>query len=457
MIRVFLLIFWVNKVFASVVIIGAGLAGLTAAYRLEQAGFSVEIYEARNRPGGRILTIPLGSSYGELGGNCLNDGGEALEIKALIEEMGLKVFSHPYDYVDRRYVEDGKVFDYYDLFQTAPFPDEETHARLIKETHKAKNLGEILDLFLEGHEELRFFMEMRMRNYEGSSTYHLAPQYIESFWNFYKELYLIFLEKDKKKCFFRFETIKGGNQQLIDALVKKIKGPIYYGCPLRRISKHQDKIILHFEGGEKISIDTLLLTLPFSTLRDVEIEEGIIPHDQKRIIQTLQYGTNAKILLPVQFEKTPLLSGFNYTRRAVTWFNAEHSVMTLYYGGKEGIFDSYQPILEKEWTAIEMLFPGLALQERVEPIAMSWVNEEFSKGSYCNFGAEDYFLFHQMIEECGEVSKKVFRSIDGKIFFAGEHTALAYPGTMEGAVESGNRIARTICKARNDASACHFH
>src|SRR5688500_9204506 len=40
-----------------VIIVGAGLAGLSAAYELTQTGHDVTVFEARTRPGGRVLTL----------------------------------------------------------------------------------------------------------------------------------------------------------------------------------------------------------------------------------------------------------------------------------------------------------------------------------------------------------------------------------------------------------------
>jgi monoamine oxidase len=63
---------------ASVVILGAGLAGMTAAYELGRAGYKVEILEYNSRPGGRNWTIRGGDSYTELGGamqRCTFDEG----------------------------------------------------------------------------------------------------------------------------------------------------------------------------------------------------------------------------------------------------------------------------------------------------------------------------------------------------------------------------------------------
>ncbi len=60
-----------------VVVIGAGIAGLTTAHRLQQAGMNVNLYEARSRVGGRIFTVSIGGHPVELGGQNITDGGEA--------------------------------------------------------------------------------------------------------------------------------------------------------------------------------------------------------------------------------------------------------------------------------------------------------------------------------------------------------------------------------------------
>src|SRR6476659_7489175 len=53
---------------ASVLILGAGLAGMTAALELRKAGYKVQILEFNNRPGGRNWTLRGGDSFTELGG-----------------------------------------------------------------------------------------------------------------------------------------------------------------------------------------------------------------------------------------------------------------------------------------------------------------------------------------------------------------------------------------------------
>jgi len=53
---------------ATVIVLGAGLAGMLAAYELEKAGYKVRILEYQNRPGGRNWTLYGGDTYTELGG-----------------------------------------------------------------------------------------------------------------------------------------------------------------------------------------------------------------------------------------------------------------------------------------------------------------------------------------------------------------------------------------------------
>jgi monoamine oxidase len=73
---------------ADVVVVGAGLAGLTAARELVARGRSVVVLEARDRVGGRVLSHALaGGSYGELGG--MFTGPTQDHIQALARDVGV--------------------------------------------------------------------------------------------------------------------------------------------------------------------------------------------------------------------------------------------------------------------------------------------------------------------------------------------------------------------------------
>jgi len=73
-----------------VVVVGAGVAGLTAASRLAAAGVDVVVLEARDRVGGRLLTEDVGGLELELGGQWIAPYQDA--VRALVDELGLGLF-----------------------------------------------------------------------------------------------------------------------------------------------------------------------------------------------------------------------------------------------------------------------------------------------------------------------------------------------------------------------------
>ncbi len=83
---------------AKVVVIGAGFAGLSAAYKLIQKGFEVTILEARNRIGGRVFSHPINKSENlviELGAEWV--GASHTRIKEFCDEFGLELFNNQFD------------------------------------------------------------------------------------------------------------------------------------------------------------------------------------------------------------------------------------------------------------------------------------------------------------------------------------------------------------------------
>ncbi|MEA2387413.1 MAG: monoamine oxidase, partial [Thermoleophilaceae bacterium] len=107
---------------ADVIVVGAGYAGLTAAYRIAAKGKSVIVLEARNRVGGRALNHDLGNGkWSELGATFV--GPTQDRVLALTKEMGIGLFN-TYDKGDNVYRQDGQNQTYSDTgpLGTAP-PD----------------------------------------------------------------------------------------------------------------------------------------------------------------------------------------------------------------------------------------------------------------------------------------------------------------------------------------------
>src|SRR5271154_2570748 len=79
-----------NSNHSDVVVVGAGMAGLTAARTLAEAGLKVLVGEAQDRIGGRIWKRHIGDEAIELGAEFIH--GRPPELWALIEEAGLETY-----------------------------------------------------------------------------------------------------------------------------------------------------------------------------------------------------------------------------------------------------------------------------------------------------------------------------------------------------------------------------
>lgn len=444
----------------TVAIVGAGLAGLTTAYRLHHQGYDVSVYKARSRPGGRTFTCYFDNGeYEELGGQNISDGGDAPHITALINELNLSIEEFPIGW-DRTYLDSqNKPLPYIQLFKTGPQPTKEIYHALKQKADQDVPMSELLDEFLGTNTPLRAIAEKRTSGYEGCATHQLSSWYFDSFWEYYTALYHIATSHATLSTEFTFRTIKGGMCNLIQKLCKPLDHCIRYQMPLKKITySTEQKPILVFENNTQVQADVIVLALPCSTLKHVFIEENIIAQDQQHMINTLQYGTNAKIILPIQNFTQPVLG---YGNQA-TAFVCLKPVIWCYYGGECGIFDSSceQDLKEKlaqEILHLNTIFPNRISNWHIQPlptstqakvyahgpVGISWAHEEFSRGSYSALAPGQLKEYEKRSTHYGEEVRTVFRP-SKNIFFAGEHTSITIPSTMEGAVESGERTYRMV-------------
>src|SRR5690242_10731970 len=92
----------VRQLHADVVVVGAGLAGLTAASDLVAGGREVVVLEARDRVGGRLLNVEIGGEPNELGGEWIAPYQSAMH--ELLAELGIELF-HAYREGDHLYID----------------------------------------------------------------------------------------------------------------------------------------------------------------------------------------------------------------------------------------------------------------------------------------------------------------------------------------------------------------
>ena len=443
-----------------ILVVGAGIAGLTAAYRLGQAGVRADIIEATNRVGGRIRTIPKVAGTlipAELGGEYIDTGHT--NLISLATELGLRA-------IDLFEVERGLVKDTF-FFEGRRYPLEQIIADFaLLATKISSDLEAVGDeiSYLDFTETAERLDNLSIDEYiDQADTSTLLRQLLRvAYTVFYgrdseeqSALNLVFLigsEPDSFELYGNSDEryqIDGGNSQIIDRLAGKLSGSIEVGTVLEAITLLPDgRYRVSLRSGQSAfdrTYERVLLTLPFSTLRDVNINVPL-PQPKRRAIEELGYGTNSKLITGYRsriwrelYRSTASVYsdlGFQSTREATPFAPTPNGLITNLTGGKQGLSmgagtpeDQAQRFLNQ----FERVFPGVSNLRTGKAVRAYWPGERFFKGSY------SCYLVGQWTQMYGVEGERV-----GNLFFAGEHTSLEAQGYMEGGCETGQRAAAEI-------------
>ena len=443
-----------------ILVVGAGIAGLTAAYRLRQAGVRADIIEATNRVGGRIRTIPKVAGTlipAELGGEFINTGHTTLI--SLATELGLRAI----DLVD---VQRGLVQDTFFL-QGRRFSLEQLIADFAplatKINEDVEAIGDNISYqdFTETAERLDNLSIAQYLDQADTSTIVrqlLRIAYTTEYGRDPEEqsaLNLLFLIGSEPGSFELYGNsderyqIDGGNSQIINRLAGQLSDSIEVGTVLEAINLLPDgRYRVSLRSGQSAferTYERVLLTLPFSTLRDVRINVPL-PQAKRRAIEQLGYGTNSRLVTGYRsriwrelYRSTASVYtdlGFQNTSEATPFAPTPNGLITNFTGGKQGLSigagtpeDQAQRFLNQ----IERVFPGVRNLRSGKAVRAYWPGERFFKGSY------SCYLVGQWTQMYGVEGERV-----GNLFFAGEHTSLENQGYMEGGCETGQRAAAEI-------------
>ncbi|MEG4939946.1 NAD(P)/FAD-dependent oxidoreductase [Microcoleus sp. F4-D5] len=443
-----------------ILVVGAGIAGLTAAYRLRQAGVRADIIEAANRVGGRIRTVPKVAGTlipAELGGEFIDSGHT--NLISLATELGLRAI----DLVD---VQRGLVKDTFFL-QGRRFSLEQLTAEFAPLASKIsadlRAIGDNISYqnFTEAAERLDNLSIAEYVDQADTSTIVrqlLRIAYTVEYGRDPEEqsaLNLLFLISSATGSFGLYGNsdkryqIDGGNSQIINSLAGQLSGSIEAGTVLEAITLLPDgRYRVNLRSGLSAferTYERVLLTLPFSTLRDVKINVPL-PQPKRRAIEQLGYGTNSKLVTGYRsriwrelYRSTASVYsdlGFQNTWESTPFAPTPNGLITNLTGGKQGLSigagtpeDQAQRFLNQ----FERVFPGVRNLRSGKAVRAYWPGERFFKGSY------SCYLVGQWTQMHGVEGERV-----GNLYFAGEHTSLENRGYMEGGCETGQRAAVEI-------------
>ncbi len=443
-----------------ILVVGAGIAGLTAAYRLRQAGVRADIIEATNRVGGRIRTIPKVAGTlipADVGGEFIDTGHT--NLISLATELGLRA-------IDLAQVQSGLVKDTF-FFEGRRFPLEQIIADFAplatKINEDVEAIGDNIS-YLDFTETAERLDNLSIAEYlDQADTSTLLRQLLRvAYTVFYgrdseeqSALNLLFLIGSEPGSFELYGNsderyqIDGGNSQIINRLAGQLSGSIEAGTVLEAITLLPDgRYRVNLRSGQSAfdrTYERVLLTLPFSTLRDVKINVPL-PQPKRRAIEQLGYGTNSKLITGYRsriwreiYQSTASVYtdlGFQNSWEPTPFAPTGNGLVTNFTGGKQGLAigagtpeDQAQRFLGQ----FERVFPGVSNLRSGKAVRAYWPGERFSKGSY------SCYLVGQWTQMYGVEGERV-----GNLYFAGEHTSLENQGYMEGGCETGQRAAFEI-------------
>lgn len=442
----------INK---TVTVIGAGLAGLSAAYDLQQAGWQVTVLEARDRVGGRVHTVRSFSN-----GLVAEGGGEFIEeshtrMIALANQFDLKLASAASWRGDNR---DWASFD----GKSGRMSDESVWGiNLAEEVERGWELMAELSQYIPdpyqpqaGKEAERLDSQSSLDWINALDVHPLAKQYfIQHIRSEYtcepERLSLLDLARNAKMYYSTVERppssrILGGND-LIPRALADVLTDVRLNSVVKSIRLASDGVAVTYQQADShltLDSDFAILAVPFSTARLIDFNSSL-PISHQKMINELSYGAVTKVLIEYR-KRFWNERGWNgrlttdapivITWHATSHFEHERGILTAYTGGGPGAKLSELSDEERIDVAvaeIEKHFPGSSdLIENVATIA--WLNEPYTRASYMALAPGDVLKHWQTL----------FKPA-GRLFFAGEH-ATAIQGFMEGAVESGQRAAREI-------------
>lgn len=440
----------------SVVVIGAGIAGLTAATELHAQGREVTVLEARDRVGGRMKGLEVApGTWADAGAAYL--GVRHTELLAMLERVGLattpttmegdSVFLLRGEHVRNagRFpplsaVALGELFEALDgvvrtLNAQSPWltPDAErldsmTAAQWVEQTIEHPDARLFFPLFLG---------EMMAADPADISVLHMAfylcsgggLRYLNAFEGGAQE-----------------ERVAEGSHQLCEVLAEALGDRVVLGDPVTAIHQDDDEVRVHTQKGASLRAKAVVVALPPLLASTIDYQPGL--PDPRSSSQTSRgCAIKVHLIYPAPLWREYGLSGWSVNSHGPLLSTVDDSpadgrvgILTGFVTGKEARTFGALSEAEQRAAAIAQassLFPQLPPPEACH--VTDWVNAQYSRGCYAAlFGPGDWMRHGPSLTRP-----------HGRIHWAGAETSTEFFGLMEGAIRSGQRAANEILTRAN--------
>lgn len=419
-----------------VAVVGMGAAGIQAARILEAKGHSLELFDARDRVGGRLHTIESEGLLYDAGGEWIDaDHKRSLE---LVADLGGRLYSReesePYTFaLQGEMRKEGAEWEEAksDLQSLEAWAREQvaslaTAADPDATQHAGKSVADAISQVCRSPLG-RLLATAIYRSDEGEDLDRVGLQeWLLGFGNY------VHREGLESSAF----RVEGGMGALIRRAADTLESPFTPNARLLAVAQREHSVRLHFDG---LTVDAgaCILTMPPPQVACVSFDPPL-PNPQLDAIRSMPMSRTIKIMLAFRepFWEQSGWSGFLHTDSPVqqTWTapTSPTPVLICYVCGNN--CDFWRRQSDPVGTAVEMIeatFPG-AKRNFMKGNFHDWVADEWSRGGFC------YLPPGYMNRHLANIPLR-----HGRVVFAGDHTA-TWKGFIEGALESAERAARDV-------------
>ena len=440
-----------------ILVIGAGLAGLSCAYELDRAGYNVMLLEAKSHPGGRVRTYRdnfADNLYAEMGAEYVDSSDK--HVKKYCEQFGLSIL--PAKQYDGIYVRNKHIYmkDVKSGMASLPF-DGTIKGKLFGQ--EVKYIQKWIDLAKKegtANEKIQALDKISVEQLlkQGGAPKDIIHLYTylnatESTTTPSKMSALSMVLSHIKTSGFSENTVEGrilgGNDQLPKGFAKRLGSKIKYNHAVKSVITTSDGIEVHLSGHENnntIKAAKIVFAIPTTILKNIKVYPGF-SKEKSQTIQNQSYGHVMKIAMQFQqrfwensdsigqriFTDTPLRRVYHFSidqpgpRGILLSFTSGSDAQKL-----GGLSEKNRMKISKEsckniWNNSNDFWEN--------GISKYWNEDKWIKASYSlkGVGQNDY--------------RKILAKAENPFYFAGEHTAINY-ASMDGAIESGIRASDEI-------------